>query len=503
MPERRERYHVPRDLKSDPLWRAEDLGQPIPDSPHATSVCLPTWDANVGYEEKREDVISKLQAGYPRFAIHPLVKRLWSQARERFAGEGESAIVLPSEASAQRCAVFVQGLEEAPVRIHSMGTAALHAVVYPATAEASALRYWQHYGDVISSRQAEAAFDKRETTETPGTKETLRKRLGGFVGEPAEHVWLYPSGMAALAGALRVLQQRTPGVKTVQVGFPYVDGLKMQTACGPGAHFFPLADVASFEKIEHLASTGNIAGVFCEVPGNPLLQTLDLDHLSQILRAHRVPLVVDDTVATYANVDVRRYADLIASSLTKLVSGVGDVMAGGLVLSSESPLADELRAGIEADFEDSLWHEDAEVLELNSRGFLERAAQVNRGAEQVAEFLKNHPAVEHVWYPRYENVEHYEALRKPGGGYGGLFSVLLKDAPRTSAPFFDALRISKGPSLGTEFSLACPYTLLAHYGELEWAESLGISRYLVRVSIGTEDPADLISRFEEALAAAV
>jgi len=490
---------VPRDLKTDPLWRAEDLGRPIPDSPHATSVCLPTWDSVVGYEEKRDAVISQLQAGYPRFAIHPLVLRLWAQAKERFAGEGEDALVLPSEQSAVRCAAFVQGHEFAPVRIHSAGTGTLHAVVFPEAARPTALRYWQHYGDVISSRQAEAAVEGREPAEAPWAKATLRARLAGFAGETAERVWLYPSGMGALASALRVFQRRTPGVKTVQVGFPYVDGLKMQTAFGPGAHFYPLADAASFEKIEALARTGHVAGVFCEVPGNPLLQTLDLDHLSQILRANRVPLVVDDTVATFANVDVRRYADIVASSLTKLVSGVGDVMAGSLVLSGESPLAAELRAGIEADYEDSLWHEDAAVLELNSRGFIERAAQVNTGAEAVAEFLRNHPAVERVWYPRYENTALYDALRKPGGGYGGLFSVLLKNAPDVSARFFDALRISKGPSLGTEFSLACPYTLLAHYTELEWAESLGISRYLIRVSIGIEDPADLIARFGEAL----
>ena len=494
---------MPRDLKTDPLWRAEDLGRPIPDSPHATSVCLPTWDSVVGYEEKRDEVISKLQAGYPRFAIHPLVLRLWVQARERFAGEGEDALVLPSEQSAVRCAAFFQGHEFAPVRIHSVGTGTLHAVVFPEAARPTALRYWQHYGDVISSRQAEAAVEGREPVAVTGAKEALRARLAGFAGESAERVWLYPSGMGALAGALRVLQRRTPGVKTVQVGFPYVDGLKMQTSCGPGAHFFPLADAASFAKIESLAQTGHVAGVFCEVPGNPLLQTLDLDHLSQVLRANRVPLVVDDTVATFANVDVRRYADLIASSLTKLVSGVGDVMAGSLVLCGESPLAAELHAGIEANYEDSLWHEDAVVLELNSRGFDERAAKVNVGTDAVAQFLRSHPAVERVWYPRYENTGNYEALRKPGGGYGGLFSMLLKRAPETSARFFDALRISKGPSLGTEFSLACPYTLLAHYTELEWAESLGISRYLIRVSIGTEDPADLIARFDEALGKAV
>jgi cystathionine gamma-synthase len=86
-------------------------------------------------------------------------------------------------------------------------------------------------------------------------------------------------------------------------------------------------------------------------------------------------------------------------------------------------------------------------------------------------------------------------------GGGGLFSLVL-DEPLRAPEFFDALRVSKGPSLGTNFTLACPYTLLAHYGELEWAESCGVARHLVRISVGLEQADDLCRRFDEALAAA-
>jgi len=410
--------------------------------------------------------------------------------------------VLPSEHSAQRCADFIHSLAETSVRIVSVGSGPLHGIVFDTDHRPLALKYWQHYGDVISSRLAQAALELTMPEEDATVKATLKDRLAGFVNETTENVWLHVSGMAAMAHALRAFHHQHHNLKTVQLGFPYVDGLKMQTAYGPGAHFFPRPDAEAFDQIEHLAERGQISGVFCEVPGNPLLQTLDLEHLSQILRAHRVPLVVDDTVATYANVDVRAYADLVASSLTKLVSGVGDVMGGALVLSSESPLADDLRKHLEAEYEDLLWQEDAVRLEENSRDFLERARRVNDHTEVLVDHLRDHPAVERLWYPKFENRENYDAVRRPDGGYGGLFSLLLKDAERTSIPFYDALRISKGPSLGTNFSLACPYTLLAHYDELEWAEELGISRWLVRCSVGLEDPSDLIARFDEALAAA-
>ena len=67
--------------------------------------------------------------------------------------------------------------------------------------------------------------------------------------------------------------------------------------------------------------------------------------------------------------------------------------------------------------------------------------------------------------------------------------------------FYDALEVSKGPSLGTNFTLACPYVLLAHYNELEWAEECGLPKHLLRVSVGLEDPENLWQRFEKAFRA--
>ncbi len=59
--------------------------------------------------------------------------------------------------------------------------------------------------------------------------------------------------------------------------------------------------------------------------------------------------------------------------------------------------------------------------------------------------------------------------------------------------------MSKGPSFGTRFTLACPYTLLAHYHELEWAEGCGVSANLLRISCGIEETETIIAAFEEAL----
>jgi cystathionine gamma-synthase len=199
-------------------------------------------------------------------------------------------------------------------------------------------------------------------------------------------------------------------------------------------------------------------------------------------------------------VDALRFADIVISSLTKAFSGVGDVLAGSLVLQAGSPLREELRGHLVAVDDDALYADDAVVLEANSRDFEDRMRRVNATTEALCDALRGHPRVAHLYYPKYEIPDIYAQVGKPGGGYGGLFSLLLHDAATTAPGVYDRLRVSKGPSLGNNFTMACPYTLLAHYEELPWAQALGVSPHLIRVSVGLEAPEDLIARFEAALA---
>ena len=216
-------------------------------------------------------------------------------------------------------------------------------------------------------------------------------------------------------------------------------------------------------------------------------------------REQRFPLFVDDTLGALVNVDVLPAADAVTTSLTKYFSGRGDVMGGSLALNRGAPHYTELRASVMRHYEDLLYPADAAVLEYNSRDATQRVARINQTAETLCEMIRSHRAVERVNYPKYVTTDNYNAFRTAGGGYGGLFSFLLRDAAKHTPAFFDALAISKGPNLGTNFSLCCPYTLLAHYRELEFVESCGISRYLLRVSVGLEEPAWLLDRFRTAL----
>jgi cystathionine gamma-synthase len=279
-----------------------------------------------------------------------------------------------------------------------------------------------------------------------------------------------------------------------------VDTLKLQQKFGHGATL--LHDLGAIaEDLLDLLRAGTLAACFCEIPGNPLLGSADLRRIAPILRRHAVPLVADDVVATPVNVDLGRYADLIATSLTKYVAGTCDVMGGALICNPRSSLHSELSDIVRAQHEELLWGGDAVALEAQARNFPHRVLRHNDNGHLIAERLRQHPAVERVWYPKWENTEAYEAVRRPTGGWGSLVTFLPKDAESSSPRIYDRMEVCKGPSLGTIFTLACPFTLLAHYTELDWAESCGVSRHLIRISVGLEDPEDIWQRIDRALQA--
>ena len=99
----------PRDLMTDPAWAASDLGLPLPPATHAVSVALPRWEDVIDYEEEHPRIAAALQAGYPRFFVHPLVAELFAEATRRWAGPGEGSRAFPSELSARRAAASVSG----------------------------------------------------------------------------------------------------------------------------------------------------------------------------------------------------------------------------------------------------------------------------------------------------------------------------------------------------------------------------------------------------------
>ncbi|CAI7600645.1 unnamed protein product [Penicillium pancosmium] len=579
-----------------------------PNTDHAVSVSLPTWRANVGYEEGEDWVISKMVCGYPRFFVHPSIQKLAQEIVRRHGNpETETATLFASVKTALLCQSFI--LSKLPaedagkVRIvnfipspHAEAgpttvTSSLSAVIYPKEHAPISKQVWQHSGNGISSRRGEFCLRALEDgflveEKVPATsaeslsqrpckgprryqgrgsitgitrsppaeasplangvedgrdyaqfieerfgrnlstmlanqaKLAVRKRISGVLtadvelpealeadsaegrvaGISEDDVYLYPSGMSAIFNAHQTLLASRGQLKSICFGFPYTDTLKILQKWGPGCLFYGHGSSEDLDDLEARLKNGErFLGLFLEAPGNPLLRTPDLVRIRSLADKYDFAVVVDETISNFININVLRYADIVASSLTKIFSGDSNVMGGGAVLNPQGQYYKLLKETYDRDYEDIYWAEDAVFLERNSRDFVARIDKINSTSENITAMLKDSPLIKEVHYPKYSPTRPiYDSLRNPNGGYGGLFSVTFHSNAEAIA-FYDTLEVLKGPSLGTNFTLASPYVLLAHYGELEWAKSFNVDPDLVRISVGLEEVSDLRSRFKTAL----
>lgn len=365
----------------------------------------------------------------------------------------------------------------------------------------------QKYGRVLDLKfavEAKAALKRRIAGKvdhsTSISPEALEKaKRGKHLSD--DDVFLFPSGMASIFYAHHALLNifGTPK-KSVCFGFPYVDTLNILKKFGPGVHFLGLGDDESLNALEENLSNGlEIMALFCECPSNPLLKTPNLVRIRKLADKFNFAVVVDETVGNFINIHVLPFADMVASSLTKVFSGDSNVLAGSLLLNPLSKYYNDLKAFFDKEYEDLFWAEDALWLERNSRDFVERVHKIDSTSEKVVDLLVNSPLIAKVYYPSIsESKKYYDQIKNEDGGYGGLVSFLF-NSPEQAIKFFNAVNLHKGPSLGTNFTLACPYAILAHYQELDEISQWGVDRNLIRMSIGLEDPDVLLDVLQKSL----
>ncbi|KAL4783962.1 pyridoxal phosphate-dependent transferase [Aspergillus varians] len=583
----------------------ETGGSVPPNTDHAVSVSLPTWKANVAYEEGEPWVVNKMQCGYPRFFVHHIIQELAREIVSQFGSpDNEAATLFPSPSTARVCQSFILSKvppEEAhKIRILDLTptqqleselttiTSLLSSVIYPKEYAKIAKQVWQHSGDGVSSRRGEFClgalkdgllmekksvaadtasqrihkgprryqgrgsingigkggshsaasasqpheghesvqfieerFGRNLSTSLANqAKIAVRRRIAGVLTADLElsealektteegrvaglgesDVFLFPTGMSSIFNSHRLLLKAKGSMKSVCFGFPYIDTLKILEKWGPGCIFYGRGSSEDLDDLEsRLAGGERFLGLFTEFPGNPLLKAPDLKRIRALADKYGFSVVVDETVGSFLNINVLSHADIVVSSLTKIFSGDSNVMGGSAVLNPHGQYYQLLKDTFSREYEDNLWVEDVVFLERNSRDFVSRIEKINHTTEEITAMLKDSPLVKNVYYPKYNpSLPLYEAFRTPNGGYGGLFSVTFHSTAEAVA-FFDNLEVLKGPSLGTNFTLSCPYTLLAHYGELEWASSFGIEFDLVRISVGLEDALFLRARVQQAL----
>jgi len=502
---------------------------------HSISVSLPSWSSVIGYEEADISTMRLLRSGYPRFFRCATVRRIEEHVLELEGIDERGVLLTPSYTSALRARSYITGPlsnmnPEYLTRVSAL-PCGVYAVTFPGENAKMAERgrkVWQHVGDIVSSRRAEDCLKmikaicgnsntapdctedttqyEKKSTDIWKDVEKLENRIRSYYPN-SEGVHLCPSGMSSISKSFRAAQALRPGGKIIVFGFPYLDTLKIVKEKGLNLsgeyEFYP---DGGKEDILRLAASlrkwggSSVSCVITEFPTNPLLKTIDLCALSEITTSHSIPLIVDDTIGGFHNLDLTKVkgggVSMVATSLTKLFSGASDVIAGScIVLKGEH--GEGLERVMEGDEDEksknnsALYHSDVTTLLRNSEDYGERQQEINRKASKVVKYLRSKKAiglVDDVYYCDGGGIfDKYLRKESPGVGFGGLVSFCLSRERLNTPVFYDALRMCKGPSLGTNFSLCMPYTMLAHYNELKEVEKLGVRRDLLRISIGCDD----------------
>ncbi|PLB50230.1 cystathionine gamma-synthase [Aspergillus steynii IBT 23096] len=554
-------------------------GLPIPNAPHAVSVQLSSWKNVCGVALGETQVLSILKNGYPRSFLHKDVQALFRACETKFApGGGLKVMLFSSPRAAEACKSYIASVERHKqqgdisdwIALTSLGwepfsppqsqsnLPMLYAVTYPEGWHATATTFWRLAGLGISSRLSEKCLERVETMRKMESMprslshndtevySILQSRIATLIERAAitdrpkkvaaSDVHLYPSGMAAIYTIHQMLL-RWRGAESAIVGFPYELTIKMLETYGPRYSFYSAGTDREIDlleaHLEQLASTGQkLQAVWCECPSNPLLRTIDLDRIRRLATKYDFVVVVDDTIGSYANVDVLDIADIVITSLTKSFNGFADVLAGRQVLhlprTSTKQLTSIVNSAIlnpnspyhstfhsllhspsSSNNNSTLYLMDAIQLELNSRDFLTRTATTNTTAEYLVDTLIPHTLrpnspISTIYYPKHcwSAPNYRRRMRRPTPdfvpGYGYLFTLEFKSVGGATA-FLDALEVHKGPSIGAHVTLALPYVQMVMQREKKWAEGHGLRESIVRISVGLEDKEALAGAFGVAL----
>jgi cystathionine beta-lyase/cystathionine gamma-synthase len=268
---------------------------------------------------------------------------------------------------------------------------------------------------------------------------------------------------------------------------------------GVEASFVDLGDAAKVRA----ALRPNTRLVWVETPSNPMLKILDLAAIAEVARSRGIALAVDNTFATPV---LQRPLDLgatmVVHSTTKYLNGHSDVV-GGAVMTSDGGLAERLHflqkavGAVPSPFDCYLVLRGIKTLGVRMRRHVESA----RG---IASWLAAHPRVSMVRYPGLPSHEGYAIAERQMTGPGGMITFELAGGLAEASAFLRALRIfACAESLGGVESLAEHPALMTHASLPAAARlALGIGDGLIRLSVGLEDPADLVADLEGGFAAA-
>jgi cystathionine beta-lyase/cystathionine gamma-synthase len=314
----------------------------------------------------------------------------------------------------------------------------------------------------------------------------------------AERSLVFSSGQAASTHALLTLLQQG-------------DEVVCSAAIYGGTHHL-IADllprfgiVGRFVSLEELAEPARVIGprtriVWVESPINPTLRCVDLRRVAEACRAAGVVSVADNTFASPLNQPVIAMGiDLSMQSATKYLNGHSDVTAG--VLSGPRRLLDPI-ARVRRLIGAVLDPQAAYALGRGMKTMPLRVERQNQAAMAVATALDGHPSLVRVYYPGLASHPDHAIAARQMSGFGGMVTIDVRGGQAAAFRTFDRLTlIKRAASLGGVESICSLPILSSHTGlSDEQLAAAGVSRGMIRISIGLEDPQDIIEDIQQALA---
>ena len=262
---------------------------------------------------------------------------------------------------------------------------------------------------------------------------------------------------------------------------------------------FTYVDSSNSANIEN-AIQSNTKLIWIETPTNPLLKITDLEAVGNIANKHNILFGVDSTFATPVFLRPLEFgADLVMHSTTKYLSGHNQLI-GGVVITNQEDLFDQLKfvqksiGAVPGPFDCWLTILGIKTLDL-------RMKKHDSNAQTVAEYLEAHPKVLSVTYPGLPSHPAHETAKKQMSGFSGMISFELTGGIPAGKIVMNSVKLAKlAESLGSvETMITHPATMTHADVPKDEREARGLTDGLVRLSVGIENPDDIIADLEQAL----
>ncbi|MBS1249616.1 MAG: L-methionine gamma-lyase [Chloroflexi bacterium] len=239
--------------------------------------------------------------------------------------------------------------------------------------------------------------------------------------------------------------------------------------------------------------------IYVEAMTNPTLEVADLEAVVEFARAHNLISIIDNTFPSSFNFRPLDWGfDLSLHSATKYLNGHADIIAG--VVMGQGELVEEIRQKLKI-LGGTLNPHACFLLYRGLKTLAVRMRHQNRSALQIAQFLEGHPHIARVNYPGLTNHPQHDRAGKLFDGFSGMLSFEVRGGIEAAEKFARKAQFPiNAPSLGGCETLLTRPAQTSHVGvPPQKRRELGIPDNLIRLSVGIEDPQDLIDDFEQAL----